>query len=412
MGDMKKIVCACVILPFSICGVTSTLAEEGWGDQLSRMVTDGKASVNFRYRYEGVDDEGFTQDAQASTLRTRLSLASAELNGFAALLEMDDVHTVGSDDYNSTVNGKTQYPVVADPVGTDLNQAWLNYNVDTFEGTLGRQRILHGNQRFVGGVAFRQNEQTFDGIRARTMLWDKLNLDLSYVSQVNSIFGPNDGANPATLKGDNILFHADYQVAKGQRLEGYVYLLDIDPQSGYAAGKTVDKSSDSFGLEYSGQFDGFSIDVALASQTDAGDSTLSYDASYYKAELGLILQTVKLNAGYEVLGADNGVGFATPLGTLHKFQGWADKFLSTPGDGVEDLYIGVNGKVGDVKLGAVYHDFQAEASSADFGTEIDLVATWSVNKQFVVEAKYADFNSNDGRFTDTAKGWLTLQLKL
>ena len=94
---MKKIVCACLILPFSICGVTSTLAEEGWGDQLSSMVTDGKVSVDFRYRYEGVDEEGFTQDAQASTLRTRLTLASAKLNGFAALLEMDDVHTVGPD---------------------------------------------------------------------------------------------------------------------------------------------------------------------------------------------------------------------------------------------------------------------------------------------------------------------------
>ena len=49
---------------------------------------------------------------------------------------------------------------------------------------------------------------------------------------------------------------------------------------------------------------------------------------------------MRLNAGYEVLGADNGVGFATPLATGHKFQGWADKFLTTPGDGIEDVYIG------------------------------------------------------------------------
>ena len=32
-------------------------------------------------------------------------------------------------------------------------------------------------------------------------------------------------------------------------------------------------------------------------------------------------------------------GFTTPLATLHKFQGWADKFLTTPPNGIEDLYV-------------------------------------------------------------------------
>jgi hypothetical protein len=412
-SDMKNIWGACSILPFLICSASSTHAEEGWGDRLSSMVTDGKASVDFRYRFEAVDEAGFDEDARASTLRSRLTLESARLNGFSALLEMDDVRTIGADDYNSTVNGKTQYPVVADPVGTDLNQFWFKYSNDAFDGTLGRQRILHGNQRFVGGVAWRQNEQTFDGIRALGFLWDKLSLDLSYVNQVNRIFGPNDGANPATLKGDNVLFRADFQVAEAQKLNGYIYLLDIDPQAGYAPGKTVNNSSNTFGIDYSGKFDRFSFDAALARQTDAGNSELNYDANYYMAELGLSFQTIKLNAGYEVLGADNGVGFSTPLATLHKFQGWADKFLSTPGDGVEDAYLGIHGKAGPVKLGAVYHNFEAESSSSKFGKEIDLVATWIVNKQFNLQAKYADFKSDDSsRFTDTKKGWLTLQLKI
>jgi len=410
---MKNIAGAFSILLFLICSTVGVHAEEGWGDKLSSMVTDGKASVDFRYRFEGVDEDGFANNAQASTLRSRLTLESAELNGFSALLEMDDVRTIGVDDYNSTVNGKSQYPVVADPVGTDLNQFWFKYSIDAFDGTLGRQRILHGNQRFIGGVAWRQNEQTFDGFRALLGSWDKLSLDLSYVNRINRIFGPNDGANPAALKGDNFLFRADYALSEKQKLDGYIYLLDIDPQNGYAAGKTVDNSSNTIGLGYNGKFDWLSVDAALASQTDAGDSTLNYDASYYMAELGISLQAINLNVGYEVLGAGDGVGFATPLATLHKFQGWADKFLSTPGDGVKDAYLGIKGKAGPVKLGAVYHDFQAESSSADFGTEIDLVATWPVNKQFSFQAKYADFDSkNSSRFADTTKGWLTLQLKL
>ena len=410
---MKNIFAVCSVIAFVVGNVTSIHADEGWGDELSKMVTDGKASVDFRYRFEGVDEGGFAENAKASTLRTRLSLESAAWSGFSAMLELDDVRTIGVDDYNSTVNGKSQYPVVADPVGTDLNQAWLKYASESADGTLGRQRILHGNQRFVGGVAWRQNEQTFDGIRVKTGSSDNLKLDFGYITQINRIFGPNDGANPAVLDGQNFLLRADYQVVEAQKVVGYIYLLDIDPQAGYSAAKTVDNSSNSIGVEYDGSFGLFSLSAALARQSDAGSSTLNYSANYLMIGLLFNLQSVNLNAGYEVLGGDNGTGFATPLATLHKFQGWADKFLTTPGDGVEDFYLGINGKAGAVKLGAVYHDFQAESSSADFGSEIDLIATWSVNKQFSFEAKYADFNSNDSsRYQDTTKGWLTLQLKL
>ena len=45
-----------------------------------------------------------------------------------------------------------------------------------------------------------------------------------------------------------------------------------------------------------------------------------------------------------MLGGDNGSGnraFQTPLATKHAFQGWADQFLTTPADGIEDAYLGV-----------------------------------------------------------------------
>jgi len=76
------------------------------------------------------------------------------------------------------------------------------------------------------------------------------------------------------------------------------------------------------------------------------------------------------------------------------------------------VYISVGGKAGPVKLAAVYHDFQAESASTDYGTEIDLVATWPVNKHFTVQAKYAAFDADDPSFSDVDKAWLTLQLKL
>jgi hypothetical protein len=409
---MKKLLATCIALQV-LNPAMYVHAEETWGDTLAKAITDGKASVDFRYRYEGVDQDNIDDDAEASTMRSRLTLESGKIGGFHGLFEVDNVTSIGVSDYNSTENGKTRYPVVADPEGSEVNQMWLSYQQEGLATHAGRQRINHGNQRFVGGVSWRQNEQTYDGGRVQWEPMDALKIDLSYVYNINRIFGPNDGANPADWEGDNGFLRVDYQLAKNHKLSGFGYMLDIDDQGKYASGKTVNNSSDTFGLEYSGKFDWLSVDASFATQSDAGDSELNYDADYYKVELGAKFKPVTLKAGYEVLASDNNVGFATPLATLHKFQGWADMFLGTPGDGIEDAYVSVGGKVGPVKLAAIYHDFQAESSSTDFGTEIDLVATWPVNKQFTVQGKYASFNTDDSaRYVDVDKFWLTLQLKL
>ena len=76
------------------------------------------------------------------------------------------------------------------------------------------------------------------------------------------------------------------------------------------------------------------------------------------------------------------------------------------------MYFEINGAAGPVTLAAIYHDFQAEDSSEDFGDEIDLVATWPVNEHVTTELKYAGFSADGDRYTDTDKLWLTLQLKL
>jgi hypothetical protein len=408
---MKHIATSCCILPMLMCAAVAVQAEDNSVDTFTEMFTKGKASVDFRYRYEHVDQDVKEDNANANTLRSRLTLETAAWNGISGLVEGDNVWDFGSENYNDTQNGKTQYPIVADPSGTDLNQLWLKYAGESYDGTLGRQRILNGNQRFIGGVAWRQNEQTYDGFRAHWNPMDSLKLDGSYVSNIRRIFGPDDGANPSELEGDNFFFRADYQIVENHKVAAFGYWLDIDDNAPYGADKTVDNSTDTYGVEYNGKFDWMSVAASYATQSEAGDSELDYDADYYMVELGAKVSVLNLKAGYEVLGSDNEVGFKTPLATLHKFQGWADMFLSTPYDGVEDLYGSVGGKVGPVKLAAVYHDFQAEDSSEDFGTEVDLVATWPVMKGLTLQAKYATFNSDSDRYSDTDKVWLSAQYK-
>ncbi len=392
---------------------STVFAQDAAPADFTGMVTEGKAALDLRYRYEYVDDEGFSRNAKASTLRTRLTFSSAAYKGFSFLLEFDDVTAVGSDDYNSTANGKTQYPVVADPEGTEVNQAWIRYGQGSGSGSYGRQRILHDDQRFVGGVGWRQNEQTYDGFRARYKGEQGLNIDYAYVYNINRIFGPDDGpVQPASLHGENHFFRADWQFAEAHTLSGYAYLLDIDEDLAYPAGRSVGNSSDTWGLKYSGAFGPVAVRAAYASQSDAGDNPVNYDADYYLVEGDLKLSGLKASLGYEVLGAGDGVGFKTPFATLHKFQGWADKFLVTPADGIEDFYVGLSGALGPVKLGGFYHDFQAEDSSEDYGSEIDLVATWPVTKQLTLQLKYASFSSDSDAYTDADKAWMTVQFKL
>ena len=114
--------------------------------------------------------------------------------------------------------------------------------------------------------------------------------------------------------------------------------------------------------------------------------------------------TAKL--GLEVLGSDSvAYAFQTPLATKHAFNGWADKFLSTPANGLQDLMVSVGGMVAGVKLLGVYHDYSADEGSADYGTEINLLAVKKISTRYTVGAKFAGYSA-DTFSTDTDKFWL------
>jgi hypothetical protein len=177
---------------------------------------------------------------------------------------------VGSERYNSLFNGRSEFPVVADPKGFDLNRVYLEYATDTRADTFGRQRINHGDQRFVGGVGWRQNEQTYDGVRAT--LTGRLGLDYSYVNRVNRIFGPDDGIQPRKWKSNSHFFRAELELGEAQTVAAYGYLMDFDNDNGPV------NSNATLGIDYAGSFGPLRVAAAYARQSDYADSPLSYDA--------------------------------------------------------------------------------------------------------------------------------------
>ncbi len=380
-----------VALALLATGVSTSVTAEGSG-----FFDGSKTNFNLRYRLETVDQDGFDKNAKASTLKTRITWKSGSVGGFQVNVEVDNVLELGPDDYNdaSGVNPKTSYPVIADPEGTDLNQLNVSYKNQGLTLIAGRQRVVVGDQRFVGGVAWRQNEQTYDGIRANYKVSDKLSVDYAFVSKVNTIFGP-DG-NKDEIDGDFQLAHVFYNVSKAHKLTFFTHLLDFDKS----------EAIDTYGVDYKGMFDGFSTHVAFAAQSK-GDN----DTTYFAIDATKPIGKAKVTLGWERLGSDDGAyGFQTPLATKHKFQGFADKFLATPKNGIDDYYVKVATKLGAVNLAAFYHNYSAVEGDAEYGSEINLVASYKIVDSTTLVGKYANYNA-DEHATDTTKFWLMLNTK-
>mgnify|MGYP003632177736 FL=1 len=127
-------------------------------------------------------------------------------------------------------------------------------------------------------------------------------------------------------------------------------------------------------------------------------------------EAGLATLGVTFKAGMETLGSDDGKAFQTPLATLHAMNGWADQFLVTPVDGLQDIHASVATSVNGVKLMVVYRDFSSDRNSVDYGSELGLQATYAFDENYSVGAKFASYSADDFG-VDTDKAWLWAGVK-
>jgi hypothetical protein len=375
-----------------------------------------KPLLDTRLRWENVDQDGTAKDANAVTFRARIG---AELkSGDWSLLGEGEGTTAIVERYFSGLNGKTQYPLVGDPANFELNRLQLQYKgIKRTTFTVGRQRINIEDQRFVGSVGWRQNEQTFDAVRAEYGTPKGLQLDLTYAWSDRTIWGIDGaGARQQAISGDNVFAEASYPTPVG-KLSGFAFLVDQDE----AAVQGFRLSSQSYGARLAGSralSKSVKLTYALsyARQSDYHHNPNDYAADYYLIDAALDIAAFMVGAGYEVLGADKGAAltsFQTPLATLHKFQGWADKFLTTPPNGVRDLY-GSAGYTLKKPLGLdainaqlVYHRFNSDRLSQHYGNEWDALVA-AKKGRWTATAKFASYDA-DKFATDTRKLWLQLE---
>ncbi len=401
---MNRRICATLASSFLTVAVVLTLSAavakaQSTASGLRAAVADGSTALSIRYRLEHVDQTDFDEQALASTALARWTWNSAQDNAWSAGLEADYVFVAGIGDFNSTANGKTQFPLIADPEGGDLNQAFLKYSGEGVTVTAGRQRINLGNQRFVGGVAFRQNEQTYDGLRVQLSRGNAM-LDYTYVNNINRIFGPGDGLQPGDWYGDSHFLRGSIRPAPEQEIAAFAYLLDLSNDNG------PPNSNATFGVSYRGAFDFVTLDATLARQSEYAENPTAYSAPHFSVQGVFPLGSAALTVGYDIMGSDDGrYSFRTPAATLHRYQGWTDKFLIAPPHGVTDAWFSIAGNLGGARLTGVYHDFSAHEGGSSYGSELGFDVTYTLPNRVSLEFKIATYDPH-GYATDTTKAWL------
>jgi len=400
-----------LLLVCSVCAAHAaepTTQPEPAKQDITNLIRGGTATLNFRYRYEYVDEDPFTQNAHASTLRSRLTLQSGAWRGIAFLLEGDNVSEF-TDNFNEgegNTPGRTEFPVVADPEGSEINQAYIDYKgIDKTDLRLGRQRINLDNQRFVGAVAWRQNEQTFD---AFTVMHDlnKLHFFYSYIDKVHRVYGSDvpaghhdqDNTHLVNVRGD---------VPRLGTLTGYYYYIDNADVASF--------SSATAGLRLTGLKDLPRFDIRYAAefarQQDAARNTVSYDANYMMLEGSVIVGAFDVGLFWEILGgnADHvGEAFRTPFATFHLFNGWVDKFIVTPQEGLDDRYAKAKATFGHSVVEVHYHEYQGQDGGNDLGDEWDFLVGYQFHKLIRADLILGNFDGSDPRYQDTLKAWVMI----
>ncbi|HQN65135.1 MAG TPA: alginate export family protein [Methylophilus sp.] len=456
---MKTILKASVLAAIGSLYASLTLAADTSAvpvvpSSLLEAIQQGKPMTNFRLRYESVDQDGYQgttptakklDTAHAWTLRSLVGWQTAPFKNFSFAVQVTDVHEF-NDDFNdrrhnqpehnngtgSASLDKRQYPNIVDPGYTDINQLYVDWTgIKNTKLRLGRQVLNLDNVRFIGDIAFRQNTQVFDGISVLNKSIPDTELFLAHFGKVRQI--------TTKLRDGNIdILNAKYRFTPTESLTGYGYFIDVanlgqnggNPaavgtaaQGGNGLGGSsdipasasnvnpaqTDASSKTFGL----RLDGVHVfnptwkglyTAEYAKQTDYRGGSDLIDAHYYKIGGGVGYDAWSIRIDHEKLSSNGGkYAFQTPLGTNHLFQGWADHFLATPRQGMEDTFVTLAGSIEKAKLYAEYHVFHADKDfqtlggrlGDKYGTEFDASVMYPFTDKLSGKLEYANFREGD-----------------
>jgi hypothetical protein len=450
---MHRLLNTCTMIAIAAMNVLPALAEDvpavpAPPATLLEAIKAGKPMTSFRARFENVDQDGKSDNANAGTLRSLIGWQTAPFNNFSFAAQLINVSKFDDNYYtgyqtargNATPSDKVNYPVVADPNDTDINQLFVDWTgISDTKVRFGRQSVKLDNVRFIGNVEFRQVMQVFDGIAVENKSLANTEFYFAYFDKLKQV-------STIQRNGNISIAHGAYNFSPTESLIGYGYLQDMDrngqnvfnAQTGKITGTGLaDDSNQTYGLRANGSHKlnddwKFLYTAEYAKQNNYSGGSSLIDAHYYNLGAGAGYEGWYLRLNQELLSSNDGkYGFQTPMGTNHLFQGWADVFLTTPKQGIRDTYFTFGGKVADIQLLGEYHwldsdkDFRTGPGTTgdSYGKELDMSAAYTYDKNWLGKLEYANYqaddcyvtkgactsaNSKNRAYRDTEKIWLTL----
>ena len=384
-----------------------------WSDDAVGSVGDWFGSGGFlldsRYRIELVDLENVDEDAFASTLRLQAGFETGRWNGFSALAEAEFVDSLGSERFNSTTNGRTDYPVVADPDTAEINQAYLYYQKDRVHVIAGRQALPVRNPRFLGMVDYRQNQQTYDALMIMHRSATGLTSVYGYMDRVRRFLSDDHPLGDVDMNAH--MLDLSLKRTNGDTLTFYAHTLDMQEPV------LSSRSHRNIGVRYQGSLASTSTTwlyhLEYADQAAHSGGADSIDADYFRAEFGPKFRNEWFLAlGTERLSGDGTYAFQTPFATGHAFNGRADVFAGgTPATGLTDNYAKLTLPLAGVRVELAFHRFESDTGGLDYGDEWDLIVSRRFAKRWQLVFEFADYRA-DAFGADTNKVSLSLRFEL
>lgn len=414
------------LLSYSSLGLgfytTITPMPKGHANCLEDIFFQGDTSLNLRFRQEQANNKSYQQlginppfPGRASTLSTRLTYNTAPFYHTYGVLDFNNVTSYFNNHHNSGSNtspSKIFYPIIPDPKGTALVQAFVTFDgIPETQIVLGRQNINLDNERFVGTSDFRQMPKTYDAASIVNRTITNVELFYAFIDEVNTIYQGNQRAFFPQRDNTSHLINITATLFPFGDFIAYGYLIhDFD---------LPDFSANTYGLRHEGNlpFPDITLYSVLeyARQNSKNPNPVDYHANYYHLNGGLEWFIFDLCGGLEVLGGNDrarGKAFKTPLASFHEFNGYAGIFTRTPDDGLKDLYAKAQMDVWQIIIEATYHHFKAESGGDTYGHEWDFSISRSLFKNYLLGAEFADFHGrNEYGYADTRKYWLTATAK-
>jgi hypothetical protein len=363
-------------------------------------------NINSSVRLRYADVQQTDERGAALSALLRVNWAADWSTEWASVVELDFIARGLRDQHSDGVinNGE---PLIPDPAGSELNQIFLAQQTESLTWQLGRQRIEHGNQRFVGGNGFWQNEQTFDGLTVSMPFAEASRWQYAYIYNVNRIFGEEathhltdsdaqygelSGERPKTRWGDHRLqshwLLLEWREWDYQRINFYAYdneYLDFTSWSYRMVGARHEWDFKQQQWRWRTQ-----AERAYQDRYELPEAKIT---PYTLVELALGFSAWELAWHHEVLSSRAGRAFIAPLGSAHDFHGVVGKFAGTPSDGLREQSLRLSWRQAPWLVEARYAQFENAAHGALLGDEFDLILRWRPLRTQSVSLSAGRFNA-------------------